>query len=186
LGLTISLKIGKTFPHLWKNVKELYTPSNTQQISPGYWILAYWCTLKSSKMQKCFGYSDTGNRNGRTLGVIPWYPVPGRCEAENDSFWSMQQGGPSPPTKVFAQAPAGYLLSLSAGSLEPGTTMHNYAQLAHCFDLFCVLNLATWNFTYFIIFLHISTCVLSDFENSPFHFAWVYISVCFLSPYAFT
>ena len=49
-------------------------------------------------------------------------PVPGRCEVENDSFWTMQQGGPSPPTKVFAQAPAGYLLSLSAGSLEPGAT----------------------------------------------------------------
>ena len=133
LGLTISLKIGKTFPHLWKNVKELYTPSNTQQISPGYWILAYWCTLKSSKMQKCFGYSDTGNRHGRTLGVIPWYPAPGRCEAENDSFWRMQQGGPSPPTKVFAQAPAGYLLSLSAGSLEPGTTMHNWHIVLICF-----------------------------------------------------
>ena len=52
LGLTISLKIGQTFPHLWKNVKELHMPSNTQQISAGCWILAFWRTLKSSQMQE--------------------------------------------------------------------------------------------------------------------------------------
>ena len=79
----------------------------------------------------------------------PSNPVPGRCEAENDSFWRMQPGEPSPPTKVFAQAPAGYLLSLSAGFLGPGTTWAS----------------EIWLHIYYIFYRN-STCFLSGFQNS--------------------
>ena len=70
LGLNIALKICKTFPHLWKTIKELHIPSNAQQITPGCWILAFWCTLKSIKVQEVLWILEMDDMDGNGNGHL--------------------------------------------------------------------------------------------------------------------